>query len=165
MTTTHPETMQGAGARNAQDAEQACVLLQDRLVSLLDLQLTLKHIHWNVVGPNFIAVHTMLDPQVEAVRQMSDDTAERIATLGVEPQGTPGAIVEQRRWPGYQVNRASTTRHLEALSRVYDGVITDHRRAVDELENLDQISQNMVTSQTAKLELFEWFVQAHLRSG
>ncbi|MEZ5298351.1 MAG: hypothetical protein R2697_19390 [Ilumatobacteraceae bacterium] len=29
-------------------------LLQHRLVALLDLQLTLKHIHWNVVGVNFI---------------------------------------------------------------------------------------------------------------
>lgn len=163
--TTQREPLQGAGARTAQNAEQACVLLQDRLVSLLDLQLTLKHIHWNVVGPNFIAVHTMLDPQVEAVRKMSDETAERIATLGAEPLGTPGAIVGQRRWPDYQVNGASTTRHLEELSRVYDGVITDHRRAIDELENLDQISQNMIMSQTEKLELFQWFVQAHLRSG
>ncbi len=25
--------------------------LQARLVTLIDLQLTLKHIHWNVVGP------------------------------------------------------------------------------------------------------------------
>ena len=34
--------------------------LEKRLVALLDLQLTLKHIHWNVVGPNFIGVHEML---------------------------------------------------------------------------------------------------------
>ena len=25
--------------------------LQQRLVALIDLELTLKHIHWNVVGP------------------------------------------------------------------------------------------------------------------
>ena len=70
-------------------AEQTAALLQDRLNSLNDLALTLKHVHWNVVGPNFIAVHTMLDPQVEAVRAMVDETAERIATLGGSPVGTP----------------------------------------------------------------------------
>ena len=37
-------------------------VLQQRLASLVDLSLTLKHIHWNVVGPNFIGVHQMLDP-------------------------------------------------------------------------------------------------------
>jgi DNA-binding ferritin-like protein len=31
----------------------------------------------------------MLDPQVDAVREMTDETAERIATLGVSPSGTP----------------------------------------------------------------------------
>ena len=71
-----------------QGAEVAGIL-QDRLNALNDLALTLKHIHWNVVGPHFIAVHTMLDPQVVAVREMADETAERIATLGVAPLGTP----------------------------------------------------------------------------
>ncbi len=33
---------------------------------------------------NFISVHKMLDPQVDAVRDMSDAVAERIANMGGE---------------------------------------------------------------------------------
>ncbi len=51
------------------DAKATVTVLQERLVALIDLHLTLKHIHWNVTGPNFIAVHEMLDPQVDAVRR------------------------------------------------------------------------------------------------
>ncbi len=68
--------------------------LQNRLVALLDLGLTLKHIHWNVVGPNFIGVHQMLDPQYAGISRMVDALAERIATLGGVPSGLPGRIVE-----------------------------------------------------------------------
>ncbi|EUA43327.1 DNA protection during starvation protein [Mycobacterium xenopi 4042] len=57
-------------------------LLQKQLSTYNDLHLTLKHIHWNVVGPNFIGVHEMIDPQVEAVRGYADVLAERIAALG-----------------------------------------------------------------------------------
>ncbi len=64
-------------------------LLQARLHALNDLQLALKHVHWNVVGPNFIAVHEMIDPQVEKVRGFADEVAERIATLGSAPPASP----------------------------------------------------------------------------
>ena len=64
------------------DAERVITLLQDRLHAANDLHLTLKHVHWNVVGPHFIAVHEMIDPQVGAVRGFADDLAERIATMG-----------------------------------------------------------------------------------
>src|SRR5262245_24546206 len=88
------------------DASTVADMLQDRLNSLTDLSLTLKHVHWNVVGPHFIAVHTMLDPQVDAVRLMVDHTAERIATLGHTPVGTPGALVKARTWEDYALGRA-----------------------------------------------------------
>ncbi len=63
-------------------------LLRMRLHALNDLHLTLKHVHWNVVGPHFIAVHQMIDPQVDRVRDMADDVAERLAALGGVAQGT-----------------------------------------------------------------------------
>src|ERR1700755_3529024 len=105
-------------------AGEVIALLQDRLNALNDLALTLKHVHWNVVGPHFIGVHTMLDPQVDAVRLMVDATAERIATLGGSPQGTPGALVAARSWDDYSIGRADAIAHLGALDEVYTGVIS-----------------------------------------
>lgn len=137
--------------------------LQQRLTALIDLQLTLKHIHWNVVGPNFIGVHEMLDPQVDAVREMTDDVAERIATLGESPRGTPGYVATHRTWEDYRLERADTQEHLAALDVAYSGVITDHRHAIDEFEALDLGSQDLLLSQTQQLEQYQWFVRAHLQ--
>ena len=105
-----------------EDAAELIRLLQQRLHALNDLALTLKHVHWNVVGPHFIAVHEMIDPQVEAVRAMIDTTAERIATLGGVAEGHP-------RRPGRRAAAGTTTpsaaparqEHLGALDVVYRG--------------------------------------------
>jgi starvation-inducible DNA-binding protein len=150
---------------DADRTTQLTGVLQERLSSLLDLQLTLKHIHWNVVGVSFIAVHEMLDPQVDAVRAMSDAVAERIATLGGEPLGTPGSIVSTRSWDDYGLNRAPTVRHLSALDEVYSGVIADHRAAIATFGDLDPITEDLFIGHTAQLELFQWFVRAHLQDA
>ena len=147
---------------SAKDSKRTNELLQERLVALLDLQLTLKHIHWNVTGPNFISIHEMLDPQVLAVRDMSDALAERIATCGGVPKGTPGAIVAGRSWDDYAIGRDSTDHHLDELDRVYQGVIGDHRKVMEELADIDPVSEDLITGQAGELELFGWFVRSHL---
>jgi starvation-inducible DNA-binding protein len=146
-------------------AERVTKLLQDRLNSLNDLALTLKHVHWNVTGPNFIAVHTMLDPQVEAARAMADDVAERITTLGGSPNGTPGALVAQRDWDDYSIGRADALEHLGALDVVYSGIIEAHRAAIDAAEELDLVTQDMLIGQSGQLERFHWFIRAHLETS
>jgi starvation-inducible DNA-binding protein len=140
-------------------------VLQQRLNALNDLALTLKHVHWNVVGPHFIAVHTMLDPQVEAVRGMVDELAERIATLGGSPVGTPGALVTQRTWDDYSIGRADAIEHLAALDLVYEGVISDYREAIEQTEEPDPVTQDMLIGHSGDLEQFQWFVRAHLENN
>ncbi|PRZ42259.1 starvation-inducible DNA-binding protein [Antricoccus suffuscus] len=139
--------------------------LQMRLHALNDLQLTLKHAHWNVVGPDFIGVHEMLDPQIDAVRAMVDETAERMATLGVSPVGTPGALVSTRTWDDYDIGLADTSEHLGALDIVYDGVISSEREAIDTIGKIDPITEDMLIGHTKQLELFQWFVRAHLENA
>lgn len=143
-------------------AAKVIEVLQDRLVATIDLQLTLKHVHWNVVGPHFIAVHQMLDPQVDAVREMSDELAERIATLGGSPFGTPGAVVAARRWDDYAMGRDAALKHLAALDSVYVGVIEDYRKGVADTEDLDPVSEDLLIGHLSTLELHHWFVRAHL---
>src|SRR6201999_1756281 len=115
MAKTTQNSTYGIPGLGRKDASEVAGILQERLNALNDLALTLKHIHWNVVGPHFIAVHTMLDPQVDAVRVMVDTTAERIATLGGSPVGTPGALVSARSWDDYAIGRADAIAHLAAL--------------------------------------------------
>ena len=150
---------------SAKDASEVIGLLQDRLNALNDLALTLKHIHWNVVGPNFIGVHTMLDPQVDAVREMVDVTAERIATLGASPCGTPAALVAARSWQDYSLGRDDALAHMGALDLVYAGVIEAHRKAIDASEEADPVTQDMLIGQATQLEQFHWFVRAHLENA
>jgi starvation-inducible DNA-binding protein len=143
-------------------AEKVRDRLQERLVALIDLELTLKHVHWNVVGPNFIGVHEMLDPQVASVRDMVDEVAERIATLGGSPVGTPGYVSTHRSWDDYSLLRGTTLEHLGALDLVYAGVVSDHRAAIEETEEADPVTQDLLIDQSAKLEQYQWFVRAHL---
>jgi len=147
------------------DGREVAELLQKQLSTYNDLHLTLKHVHWNVVGPNFIGVHEMIDPQVELVRGYADEVAERIAALGVSPQGTPGAIIKDRTWDDYSVGRDTVLSHLAALDLVYTGVNEDTRKAIHRLEDLDPVSQDMVIGHAGELEKFQWFVRAHLESA
>ncbi|SDO76715.1 starvation-inducible DNA-binding protein [Nakamurella panacisegetis] len=147
-----------------QGAEVAAIL-QQRLHALNDLALTLKHVHWNVVGPHFIGVHEMIDPQVEVVRAYVDETAERIATLGSSVKGTPGALVAERTWDDYSIGRADTIAHLGALDVVYQGVIADHRKAAEDTEETDPVTNDMLIGHLHQLELFHWFIRAHLENA
>lgn len=146
------------------EAEKLTESLQERLYALIDLGLTLKHIHWNVVGPGFIAVHEMLDDQVEKVRLMSDEVAERISTMGGIANGLPGGLTSGRAWDDYELGRGIVPAHLGALDRLYDGVISGHRDALAMTGQIDPITEDLLISQTRTLELFQWFVRAHLEN-
>jgi starvation-inducible DNA-binding protein len=151
-----------APGMSQQEGATVIKILQERLSTLAELAMTLKHIHWNVVGPSFIGVHQMLDPQYAGVQKMVDSTAERIATLGGVPNGLPGQIVATRKWDDYHLGRAEAQGHLAALDLVYAGVIKSHRQAIEDTEEPDPVTQDMLIGQAAELERYQWFVRSHL---
>jgi starvation-inducible DNA-binding protein len=146
-----------------EEAERLAKILQERLASLVDLSLILKHVHWNVVGPGFMAVHEMMDEQTTQTRDMIDSVAERITTLGAVAAGLATQVVEMRSTEtDYALGRAPVIAHLGALDKVYEQVGAAHRQAIDDIGDSDLVSQDLLVSQTAMIELNHWFVRAHL---
>ncbi len=70
--------------------------------------------------------------------------------------------MENRTWDEYSIGRATTQEHLGALDLVYQGVISSYRDGMKELDDLDLVTQDMFIAQINELELFHWFVRAHL---
>jgi len=165
VTTTDPTPKYTVPGIEREAAGRLIDVLRLRLHALNDLHLTLKHVHWNVVGPQFIAVHQMIDPQVEQVRDMADDVAERVAALGGVAQGTPGALVSERTWDDYSIGREDAIAHLGALDLVYTGLIEDLRAAIKVVGEIDPATEDLLIGQLRDLEQFQWFVRAHLENA
>lgn len=145
------------------DAEKLGSILQERLSSLIDLSLILKHVHWNVIGPGFIAVHELMDTQTEDARDMIDQVAERISTLGGVAAGLANQVVEMRAADeDYALGRAPVMAHLGALDKVYERLGEGHREAIEQVSALDPVSEDLLIAQAGKVELNHWFVRAHL---
>lgn len=139
--------------------------LQERLYGLNDLALIIKHAHWNVTGPQFIAVHEMLDTLTDEVRDFVDEMAERIAALGVAPNGLAGALVANRKTPEYPLGRANAQEHLRIIDKFYTFNIESHRAALAQYGELDPMSEDLLVAQTRALEKQQWFLRAHLDQG
>ena len=79
---------------------KSIALLGRNLALSIDLALQTKQAHWNVKGPNFIALHELFDKVSDEVREFVDLIAERITTLGGTAEGTLQAVGPRSRKAG-----------------------------------------------------------------
>src|SRR5260370_39140150 len=81
-------------------------LLNARLADCKDLQTQTKQAHWNVKGPNFIALHELFDKINEEEEDYVDDIAERAVQLGSVAEGTLRRVAQRRWLPEYSLRTA-----------------------------------------------------------
>src|SRR5580765_479479 len=91
-------------------------LLNARLADAVDLQTQTKQAHWNVKGPNFIALHELFDEINEAVEDYVDDIAERAVQLGGVAEGTVRTVVNRSALAAYPSDAINGRSHADALS-------------------------------------------------
>src|SRR5580693_9371980 len=90
--------------------EKVIKLLNARLADAIDLQTQTKEAHWNVKGPNFIALHELFDKINEEVEDYVDDIAERAVQLGGVAEGTARLVAKRSSLAEYPA-KAEGSRH------------------------------------------------------
>src|SRR3954466_10757859 len=91
-------------------------LLNNRLADAIDLGTQAKQAHWNVKGPNFIALHELFDQINEEVEGYVDEIAERAVQLGGVAEGTARMVAKRSSLAEYPLNATDGRSHVEALS-------------------------------------------------
>lgn len=133
--------------------------LQDTLIELIELALQGKQAHWNVVGPLFEPVHEQLDAFVDEYRGWYDDVAERIAAIGVSPDGrtaTIAAAAPLESLPAGQISAA------DAVAAFDDRVTTVADRVRSRAAKMDDDlgSQDLLVEILRGLDKQAWMLRA-----
>lgn len=139
-------------------------LLNARVAEGIDLALMTKQAHWNLKGPQFIAIHEMLDGFRAQIDTHVDTIAERVVQLGGTALGTTQIVAKSSPLPPYPTDIYATKDHLAALIERYGAVANVMRRSIDEAaEAGDADSADIFTAASRDLDKALWFLEAHVQ--
>jgi starvation-inducible DNA-binding protein len=144
---------------------KAVGLLNARLADCIDLQTQVKQAHWNVKGPNFIALHELFDKINEEVEDYVDLIAERAVQLGGVAEGTTRTAAKRSSLSEYPANVVDGRSHVEALSSALAAFGTAARNGIDQANELaDLDTADVLTEVSRGIDKWLWFVEAHLQA-
>jgi starvation-inducible DNA-binding protein len=138
-------------------------LLNARLADAIDLRLALKQAHWNVKGPNFIALHEMFDQMQVRVNGFVDEIAERAVTLGGQALGTTQTVANGSQLAAYPTAIVAERAHIEALAERVALFAKLVRQAIDAADEAgDKDTADLFTGVSKQMDMDLWFLEAHL---
>jgi starvation-inducible DNA-binding protein len=141
-------------------------VLNARLADAIDLGAQTKHAHWNVKGPNFIALHELFDKVAESVEGHIDELAERVTALGGTAYGTIAAVARATTLKPYPEDISEGLAHVDALSGALAAFGARVRAGIDATDKLgDADTADLLTGISRENDKHLWFLEAHLHAG
>lgn len=162
MTDTKDAPKTSKTGSNADVAAGVAQFLTPVVHELVALAVNGKQAHWHVRGVNFIAVHELLDEVVAHAQEWADLAAERVVALGLPIDGRlatvagkSGAANPKLGFQPYEEAIADVVAQIDlAAEKVGD--------AVEGLEHLDPVSQDVAIEIRRGLDKDRWFLFSHI---
>ena len=134
------------------------------VVDLTALATDGKQAHWHVRGPNFQAVHELLDTIVDHAHEYADTAAERVVALGLPLDVRIQTVGAKATTPVFEAGFQQSDAVIAQVIAAIDATLVNVRTAVDELGPLDPASQDVAIEIARGLEKDRWFLFAHISS-
>jgi starvation-inducible DNA-binding protein len=140
-------------------------LLNGRLADAIDLGTQAKQAHWNVKGPNFIALHELFDQVAEHIEDHIDTLAERVTALGGTAHGTVAEVSRKTTLKPYPNDITEGVQHVDALSSAVADFGAKVRKAIDDsTRGADAGTADLFTGISREIDKDLWFLEAHLQA-
>lgn len=132
------------------------------VTDLTALSIDGKQAHWHVRGANFQAVHELLDVVVDHAREWADTAAERVVALGLPIDARTQTVGSKATTPNMTAGFQQSDDVIAEVIAAIDATLVTVRTAVDELGELDKVSEDVAIEIARGLEKDRWFLFAHL---
>ena len=132
------------------------------VVNLQALAVDGKQAHWHVRGPNFQAVHELLDTLVTNAHDYADLAAERVVALGLPLDARVQTVAAKTTTPKLTAGFRRAEAVIAEVIAAVDATLEVVRTAITELEALDVASQDVAIEIARGLEKDRWFLFAHI---
>lgn len=137
-------------------------VLRPILFNSVDLWTQVKSAHWNVTGPNFIALHELFDEIAERVDGQTDLLAERIRQIGYTAFGTTRRIVGELSLPEFEEVQSSK----DVLNSIIASVSAQQALVSEAIEKTDELGDpataDILTEILRELDKDIWFLRSHV---
>lgn len=139
-------------------------LLNQMLADLTDMNLRVKHAHWNVTGPHFMGLHLHFDKLHEVLEGHVDAVAERAAALGGFVPGRLQDAAKATRLPEFPAETREGIAVVKALAEALAQVSNAARDGIETAEDdKDLVTADLLTQISGELDKQLYFLEAHLR--
>ncbi|MEB3245364.1 MAG: DNA starvation/stationary phase protection protein Dps [Vampirovibrionales bacterium] len=134
------------------------------LALMTDLVSQVKFSHWNVKGPNFIALHELFDTFAADLTAHIDAIAERATALGGTALGTVRMASEHSTLPEFPVDVFTGPEVVTVLAERYAEAAKLIRAKIDAAEQQnDKDTADLFTGVSRDLDKQLWLLEAHLQ--
>lgn len=155
--TQMPATQADVAAPNA-----VAQVLTPVVRDLIALAVNAKQAHWHMRGANFLGVHQFLDEVVAHAQSAADEAAERIIALGLPVDVQLGAVASHTSTPEMKAGFQQWRESVSAVIAQVDAVLATVYAAIESLEEVDPVSQDLAIAIAQQLDKDRWFLYSHL---
>lgn len=122
-----------------------------------------RNAHWNVVGPDFHAMHVFFEEQYGKLEEFVDDIAERIRSLSNPAPGSLKEFLSASRLKEEKGELQSSAAFLKLLLQDHEQVIRQIREDVPRCEELgDDGTNDFLVGLLEEHEKMAWMLRSSL---
>ena len=136
--------------------------LSDFLADTYSLYLKTQNFHWNIVGPDFYALHILFEKHYENMAEGIDEIAERIRALGQFAEGSFSAF-KKRSSIKEETKAVKAEKMITKLIEGHELISRNGRKLIKEAQgHHDEITVDLIIKRLGFHEKAAWMLRSHL---